>query len=220
MADLPVEEMGLLPFVEWDRYTEDGKGGVSMVFGWIARPDGRSDFVILRPTEGGLGFSTSSAEYSEEISRLLRGGELSETHQTCIRVESHPDAESLANVVRLTALAGKSGDVPVIRESPEYRAGAGLREAARQRPGVELVSGEWPDRSGSLDAGGFEGEKSSSSDQRSPLRGWAPGRYYSRCRTCGKPFEGDKRAITCAGCAYSNADCLPVAGRAPDGLVE
>lgn len=32
-------------------------------------------------------------------------------------------------------------------------------------------------------------------------KGYAPGDYFNVCRTCGKEFVGDKRAITCAGCA-------------------
>jgi hypothetical protein len=41
-------------------------------------------------------------------------------------------------------------------------------------------------------------------DTRPPVleRGWAPGDYTCRCRTCGEGFTGDKRAWCCADCAY------------------
>jgi hypothetical protein len=39
-------------------------------------------------------------------------------------------------------------------------------------------------------------------DPRPPKGGWAPGAYLCRCRTCGDRFGGDKRAMSCADCAY------------------
>jgi len=41
-------------------------------------------------------------------------------------------------------------------------------------------------------------------DERPPIleKGWAPGNYSARCRTCGETFTGDKRAWCCADCAY------------------
>jgi hypothetical protein len=38
-----------------------------------------------------------------------------------------------------------------------------------------------------------------------PQRGaWAPGNYiHMTCATCADAFMGDKRALTCADCAYS-----------------
>jgi len=35
---------------------------------------------------------------------------------------------------------------------------------------------------------------------------WAPGHYYCSCVTCKKQFVGDKRAVNCSDCAYSNID--------------
>jgi hypothetical protein len=36
-----------------------------------------------------------------------------------------------------------------------------------------------------------------------PARGsWAPGNYHCKCCNCGEFFIGDKRAISCADCAY------------------
>lgn len=37
-----------------------------------------------------------------------------------------------------------------------------------------------------------------------PQRGaWAPGKYLHKCSTCSEKFMGDKRALTCADCAYA-----------------
>lgn len=41
-------------------------------------------------------------------------------------------------------------------------------------------------------------------DERPHRHGWAPGSYLSRCRKCEAKFIGDKRAMTCADCAYSD----------------
>jgi hypothetical protein len=97
---LPLEEMALLSLVKWDRYTM-GPEGVSTVFGWIDRQDGRSDFVLLRPTREGCGVTTSSAEHSEAIGAALNGGEPTGRHQPCLRVEDDPESADLANVIRL-----------------------------------------------------------------------------------------------------------------------
>lgn len=42
-------------------------------------------------------------------------------------------------------------------------------------------------------------------DHRAPIGGWAPGPYLCRCLRCAELFEGDKRAYSCADCAYSRA---------------
>lgn len=39
-------------------------------------------------------------------------------------------------------------------------------------------------------------------DKRPQRGGWAPGSYINRCQKCGEEFIGDKRAWTCADCAY------------------
>ena len=52
-------------------------------------------------------------------------------------------------------------------------------------------------------------------DKRPPRLGWAPGNYISKCHGAGcadkadKRFLGDKRAITCADCAYALPDPAP-----------
>jgi hypothetical protein len=40
-------------------------------------------------------------------------------------------------------------------------------------------------------------------DPRGPLGGWGPGRYHCKCCYCGCDFIGDKRAVSCADCAYT-----------------
>ena len=42
-------------------------------------------------------------------------------------------------------------------------------------------------------------------DERPKKDGWCTGWYVNfRCSHCDKPFVGDKRAITCAPCAYND----------------
>lgn len=60
-VQLPIEDMAALDFVQWDRYS--GTLDTFDVFGWIARDDGRADFVILQVCPEGIGFTTSSAKY-------------------------------------------------------------------------------------------------------------------------------------------------------------
>lgn len=44
------------------------------------------------------------------------------------------------------------------------------------------------------------------SDSRPKLYGWAPGSYWCVCAGCGEHFIGDKRALSCADCAYKQPD--------------
>jgi hypothetical protein len=55
--------------VEWDRVTDDGEA--IKVYGWIPRPDGKRDFLLVRFDEETIEFTTSSAKHSAEIARLL-----------------------------------------------------------------------------------------------------------------------------------------------------
>jgi len=41
-------------------------------------------------------------------------------------------------------------------------------------------------------------------DTRPHKDGWAPGNYTNNCHTCFEEFVGDKRAVTCAPCAYGD----------------
>jgi hypothetical protein len=47
-----------------------------------------------------------------------------------------------------------------------------------------------------------EGEPKWKLDSRPKKGGWAPGDYHQCCHICRCEFIGDKRAITCADCAY------------------
>jgi hypothetical protein len=55
-------------------------------------------------------------------------------------------------------------------------------------------------------------------DARPQRHGWAPGNYITMCHDCGKQFQGDKRAIHCAPCAYG-ADDDPFSPEAHSRLV-
>jgi hypothetical protein len=97
MARLVVDVCNELPFVNWDRFID--LSSTVLVFGWIDRKqDSYKDFVTVEVnSKGQLEYTTSSAEYSEEISeiymaygRLPRG-----VHESCQRVE---DNELLSGV--------------------------------------------------------------------------------------------------------------------------
>jgi hypothetical protein len=50
-------------------------------------------------------------------------------------------------------------------------------------------------------------------DKRPKRKGWAPGDYFCRCGACNEQFIGDKRATTCADCAYAPSnDAVAIAG--------
>ncbi len=42
------------------------------------------------------------------------------------------------------------------------------------------------------------------SDKRPKRGGWSPGHYQNSCKSCNVTFTGDKRASTCAPCAYKD----------------
>lgn len=81
--DLIALAMNLLDMVTWDRCVVSESSGCA--YGWIARDDGRSDFVLLRWDGDTIGYTTSSAMHSREIGRRL--GCSGETHRDCERVE-------------------------------------------------------------------------------------------------------------------------------------
>lgn len=78
------------PFVRWDRFVEwfdEGRGYT--VAGWIARDDGKSDFITLDFYSGGrIDYMTSSKQYSLEIFKILNAGD-GRGHRNCKRVEEH-----------------------------------------------------------------------------------------------------------------------------------
>lgn len=44
-------------------------------------------------------------------------------------------------------------------------------------------------------------------DKRPKKGAWAPGDYVGTCCQCGEKFIGDKRAQSCANCAYGGKSC-------------
>lgn len=97
--------LNVLPFVRWDRLTTTESWDPVLVYGWIAREDGRADFVLLNlsaPGEDGrslVGYTTSSAKHDMEI-RAALGLADDGKHYPCQRVEDHV-VEWLENVIRL-----------------------------------------------------------------------------------------------------------------------
>jgi hypothetical protein len=93
MADL----MTRLPEVQWDRLTR--RDWIWVAFGWIDRPDGRSDFVQIMVTDDGhVGCATSSAEFSETLSERVHGHVSG--HTPCERVED-VFGDAVANKIAL-----------------------------------------------------------------------------------------------------------------------
>lgn len=91
------ERMNRLPFVKWDRAVVHDWTAVA--YGWIAREDERSDFVVIDVQWGvaagldgsdvpwlAVGHTTSSADRSEEISALLNPGGSGAGHKACERI--------------------------------------------------------------------------------------------------------------------------------------
>ena len=95
-----------LPFVQWDRYVEHLEEAQQAVFyGWIARDDGKFDFVLVsyyskyHPFWADcISYSTSSKRYSPELSRILLGRE-ERPEAVCKRIEY--DFPDVKNVIRL-----------------------------------------------------------------------------------------------------------------------
>lgn len=92
-------------FVDWDRFVvatlDDGRQYVD-VYGWIDREDDYKDFVWTRfwpdNDQRIMDYTTSSDEYSEELTRIWFGEEAVEDHNECRRVEH---AFDIGNVIEL-----------------------------------------------------------------------------------------------------------------------
>ncbi len=74
--------------VEWDRFTKT-EDNYYVVYGWIKRHDGERDFLMIGlwandPPED-VFYTTSSAKYSMEISRVLYGS--ADDHNPCRKIE-------------------------------------------------------------------------------------------------------------------------------------
>lgn len=48
-------------------------------------------------------------------------------------------------------------------------------------------------------------------DERPQRNGWAPGDYICTCYLCGQHFQGAKRSVNCAPCAYAKPERDPAA---------
>lgn len=76
--------LNLFPEVVWDRWGGI-IGGVMVIFGWIERKDGKSDFlVLLFRGSTAIQMITSSADNSVDFSARLDFG-----HSNCNRVENY-----------------------------------------------------------------------------------------------------------------------------------
>ena len=89
-----------LPFVEWDRFTIGEMNDTQFVdvYGWIDRDGDYKDFVWSRfwPSNEVVEFTTSSDEYSQEISETWFGD--ADDHNPCRRVE---DVFDVPNAIEL-----------------------------------------------------------------------------------------------------------------------
>jgi hypothetical protein len=86
VADEMRRVLELFPECYWDRLVEVGAD--TRVYGWLPRSDGRRDFLLLdftaRDGRFSIGYTTSSAKFSEEIGRRL--GFPASGHVPCKRV--------------------------------------------------------------------------------------------------------------------------------------
>ena len=103
MAKIVTDVCNELPFVNWDRFV-DCSGTVTL-FGWIDREkDDYKDFICVEVSNrGAVGFTTSSAKYSEIISDIyVSHGRLSlGTHLPCQRLEDNTQLNDIRNVVKI-----------------------------------------------------------------------------------------------------------------------
>lgn len=97
------ELLNRLPFVTWDRLIVEDEW--VCVYGWIARDDRRSDFVLFRvplnPEADGATSYTSSARFDGLIADLVDPGGVERTNRPtdpCWRVEAWmPDVKYAAS---------------------------------------------------------------------------------------------------------------------------
>jgi hypothetical protein len=90
--------LNVLPMVRWDRCVVDEAAGRTVVYGWIDRADDRTDFVVVEFDRETVGFTTSSARWSQTISQALFGR--SDNHNPCRRV-----TDEFGDLVRRTVPA-------------------------------------------------------------------------------------------------------------------
>lgn len=115
--DVVAEYANRIPEAQWDRYVayqvdQDGEPRTcATVFGWVARDDGRSDFVTLRwdwmERQAFPEYVTSSAWLSPQLGgRLYRDQDwyVSSEHVDCRRVED-TFGDRIASAVRIDKTA-------------------------------------------------------------------------------------------------------------------
>lgn len=89
-------------FVDWDRFIAFTRNDTFMVevYGWIDRPDSHEDFVWTQfyPDSETMEYTTSSDEYSEELTRIWFGEDAVEGHNSCRRVEDTFEIENVVNL--------------------------------------------------------------------------------------------------------------------------
>lgn len=94
------ENLEMLPFVKWDRFTylySKGSNGIC-IYGWIDREkDAYKDFITMDIYEDGdVNYMTSSSEWSLKIFKILNDSGLG--HQNCKRIE---DFFNVDNAIKL-----------------------------------------------------------------------------------------------------------------------
>jgi len=99
MQDLAAD-LRALSFVQWDRFT-GGEWSPDInyvqVYGWIDRADDHKDFVLIIQWDNGERFfATSSAKYTEAISKALFDKPAG--HNECQRVEDYLDIPNMVTV--------------------------------------------------------------------------------------------------------------------------
>lgn len=78
-----LKELEIQVGVDWHRYTEDGAYNV---YGWIQRPDGRFDFLLIQYCHpGDIAYATSSVFFSERIHEIIYG--TAEGHVSCRNIK-------------------------------------------------------------------------------------------------------------------------------------
>lgn len=96
-GDAIAEALNELTEVEWDRCAGD-PAGYFVAYGWIPRPDGHRDFVLVDFRNGEpWAFATSSAEHSERYDRKLFPNRPAGDHLPCQAIPATvPGVERLA----------------------------------------------------------------------------------------------------------------------------
>lgn len=147
LKEIMQEDMEKLPFVNWDRFFEDGWD--LEVFGWIDREYNYKDFVSLRYDYDSklsrqnrkktwlLDFSTSSAKYSKEITEILTE---SDEHKDCQRVEEHFEIKNVIKLIRVGGDTKRGKEEKSFREIvSEFETNPKIKEQKIKSKDMEMV---------------------------------------------------------------------------------